>query len=788
MKGGPPTATETARQGADGRLTRFQGFVVNVLHDILRAPGVDTDARIEDALGQIGLFLGCDRTYVFRVRDKALLDNTHEWAAPDIEPMRDHLQGLPLDMIDPWMPEFLQRRAVRIDSVADLDDSRPEKETLVMQEIQSLLVVPMMHDGALVGFVGFDRVRRQKKFLQGEVYLLQSAADVIMFVLLRRDTEAQARASDQALRGERVFLRSILETAGSAIIAFDEGQDIVFSNQQARKILAQLHRPGEGERGEQPGDRPGSAAQDYLGLIAQQVQESGRAIRDVQHVVHYADGSRHILSVNAAPVPAGDPSNPARIVCSITDLTREVAIQNALQSALSDAHQLAFFDTLTGLPNRRLVIEHLRRLAEEHGLAGGHAALLTIDIDRMRGINELHGVQQGDRVLIEIARRLGEIAANANQLGRIAGSEFTFLLPGPFENAAQATAVADHFAEEILEAVRTPIDSCDTTVSATASIGIVVFPAAEGTESVLDHAGAAARTAKLEGGDGIAWFHAELHHRVVAQAQLDADLPGALARDEFLLFYEPQIRWLGGTRRIIGYEALIRWMHPQRGLLSPIEFIGHAEQTGMISEIDDWVLRETLRQAKIWNDLRSSADFVLSINVSPRRFAEEGFAEHVERTVRQSGVNPHQLRFELTERSLIKDAEQAREVMQRLSSMGIGLALDDFGTGFSSLRYLHDLPVTMLKIDRSFVRNLWESERNGTIINSILSLGRDLRLDVMAEGVETRAQLDWLAAQGCSLFQGYYFARPRAAAEIAIDFATHMQEIGGDGPDEPRRG
>ncbi len=740
-----------------GRMVRTQELVLGVLHELLRAEGTGVDPAISDALAQIGSFLGCDRTYVMQVRNGDRVDNTHEWCAEGIEPMQAMLQDVPLDMISYWLPPFMRRDPVRITSVNRLPASREERAILQQQGIQSLLVVPMLDGNELRGFVGFDTVRSRRIFLQSEVYLLQSAADVIMSVLQRRASEAAAREAQAALRAGQAFLQSILDTTGSGIVALDGQGRIIFANEEADQILARLERP----------ESQSTGAAEFLSHFFQRVQAEDTEVRDVNHVVETRDGERCVLSVNAAPVRDGT-GQAARVVCSFIDLTREDSIRNALQSALTDAHQLAYVDPLTGLPNRRALVEDLEAMITDERPGEQWFTLLSIDVDGMRGINELHGMRRGDYFLLELAKRLQGLAPEGARFGRTAGDEFVVILPAAHPDEAAAISAGNQLGDLVRDAAREPVRVGVGSISATTSVAVVPFSRSRDADSVLNKAGIANRVAKAEGGDRTKVFAPALRRLLVARAQLDADLQGALERDEFCLFFEPQVEASPAGLSTIGYEALIRWQHPVRGLLPPSEFIPHAEETGLVAAIDDWVLRSACTQIRTWDAQGLGQGLTLSLNISSARFVAPGFPAAVEATLDASGVDPARLRFELTESCLLQDAAAAAHIMGRLKELGISLALDDFGSGFSSLRYLHDLPVDVLKIDRAFIGNLWESGRNPAIIRSILSLGESLRLKVITEGVETEPQLEWLIANGGTLFQGYYFGRPRPPRDLDL--------------------
>ncbi|MEO8164246.1 MAG: EAL domain-containing protein [Betaproteobacteria bacterium] len=449
-------------------------------------------------------------------------------------------------------------------------------------------------------------------------------------------------------------------------------------------------------------------------------------------------------------------------------------VKNTL-AAKAYRDRLANSDLLTGLPNRRSFMDRLDwaiRHAERYSLAG---AVLHIDLDRFKQINEALGPKVGDQLLQAVALRaeeclrstdtlgrLGDAGAQAS-LSRLAGDEFTILLP-----AISQPESAGVVAKRVLDAVGTPFKLGEQEVLITCSIGIAVFPS-DGTEadSVIQNAEIAMHHAKREKKGSYQFYSSELNARALHKLSLGNELRAALDRDELRLFYQPKLDTMTGA--LIGAEALVRWQHPQRGLVNPGEFIPIAEETGLIVPLGAWVLRQACRQIKEWGEAGFTVPRI-SVNVSSQQFREGHLHETVRNVLAASGVMPQKLSIELTESVLIDNAQRNIEILNQLKAMGIQLSMDDFGTGYSSLSYLHRFPLDELKIDRSFLMAIQTAADHSAIIVAIIAMAHSLGLRVVAEGVETTHQLNFLKAQGCDEFQGFLMSKPVPADAFAAVF------------------
>jgi len=424
---------------------------------------------------------------------------------------------------------------------------------------------------------------------------------------------------------------------------------------------------------------------------------------------------------------------------------------------------LAFYDSLTGLPNRRLLLERLRETLATSTPNGRRQALLLVNLDNFKMLNETLGHQTGDSLLQETARRLVVCLENAGSVARLGGDEFVVMLDNLSATAEEAAAQAKSAGNNILSVLSQPYLLAGRSCSSTASIGITVIgDGPETAEEILQKADIALDQARTAGRSTIHFFAPAMQAAVNARAVLEDDLRLAIKTSQFALYYQPQVN----RGQLIGAEALIRWNHPRRGLLLPLEFIPLAEATELILPLGDWVLETACRQIAAWAARPANGHLVIAVNISARQFRQPEFVQRVLDALERTGANPRNLDLELTESMLAENIEEVIAKMTYLKSQGLRFSLDDFGTGYSSLAYLKRLPLDVLKIDRSFVRDILVDSGSGAIAQTILSLSRAMGLPVIAEGVETEEQREFLTRLGCHSFQGYLFSRPLPLAEF----------------------
>jgi diguanylate cyclase (GGDEF)-like protein/PAS domain S-box-containing protein len=431
--------------------------------------------------------------------------------------------------------------------------------------------------------------------------------------------------------------------------------------------------------------------------------------------------------------------------------------------------RLAFYDALTGLPNRRLLIDRLQNalaLTEREGLTG---ALLFIDLDNFKDLNDTQGHDMGDQLLTQVAIRLGECVRDADTVARLGGDEFVVMLQKLSNDPNEAAAHAESVGKKILSTLNQAYRLGGNEYHSTPSIGIALFHDNVLTiDELLKRADLAMYQAKAAGRNTARFFDPVMQAAASARAAVEKDLRQALVRKEFVLYYQPVVDEHNHTT---GVEALVRWMHPQRGLVFPGEFISVAEQTGLILPLGQWVLEAACAQLVAWSERAETRRLTMAVNVSARQFRHPDFSNQILTLLRISGANPYRLKLELTESLLLTDFDDVIVKMSELRSIGVCFSLDDFGTGYSSLSYLKRLPLDQLKIDQSFVRDVLTDSNDAAIARTILTLAHSLDLGVVAEGVETTGQRDFLLASGCKAFQGYLFGKPVPAELLQMDIA-----------------
>ena len=455
---------------------------------------------------------------------------------------------------------------------------------------------------------------------------------------------------------------------------------------------------------------------------------------------------------------------------------------SARKLAEAEIAHLAFYDGLTGLPNRRLLLDRLGHAITRGERGGCHGAVLFVDLDNFKQLNDTMGHDMGDRLLEMVAFRLQQVMRDSDTVARLGGDEFVILLDNLGGSPALAAAHADIVANKILQALGLPYPLDGQDLRSTPSIGIVLFGEGHHTiNDLLRQADMAMYEAKAAGRNTYRFFDPRMQAALDASASLEADLRSALARRELLLYYQPVVDADG---RMTGAEALLRWRHPRRGMVAPGDFIAQAEKAGLIGEIGDWVLETACQQLVSWAGALGTRALTIAVNVSARQFRQGAFAERVLQIIARSGADPHLLKLELTESMLLTDVEDVIAKMTLLKSRGVGFSLDDFGTGYSSLSYLKRLPIDQLKIDRSFVHDMLHTPHASTIVRSIVTLAHSMGLQVVAEGVENAEQWDSLRQIGCAGLQGYLFGRAvpvqdlfrHPAAPIALPFIRPSEE------------
>lgn len=473
-----------------------------------------------------------------------------------------------------------------------------------------------------------------------------------------------------------------------------------------------------------------------------------------------ANGDVRTVEVYSSPVEVDGRSLLFSIIHDITE-------RKQLEAQM---HDLAFYDALTKLPNRRLLLDRLSKALISCKRTHRHGALLFLDLDHFKSLNDLHGHDVGDLLLLEVANRILSCIRQEDSAARFGGDEFVVMLDGLSESLSEAVVQAEIVAEKIRESLAKPYQieragSNDViTHHCTSSIGVTIFRNhEESLEQLLKWSDMAMYRAKDSGRNAIRFFDPSMQTAIETRAALESDLHEALEQRQFELYYQIQVNANGSAQ---GAEVLLRWMHPLRGMIPPNQFIPLAEETGLILPIGAWVLETACAQIKEWQTDPRFKNLTLAVNVSVKQFRQPDFIDQVVAVVTQYQINPVLLKLELTESLVLEDVEDTITKMRSLKDFGVSFSMDDFGTGYSSLSYLKRLPLSQLKIDQSFVRNLASDTGDKVMVMMIVDLGMNFEVDVIAEGVETESQFKLLHRYGCAFFQGYLFSKPIPIAEF----------------------
>lgn len=560
-----------------------------------------------------------------------------------------------------------------------------------------------------------------------------------------RDITARKQA-EQARQEADVRIReqaSLLDKATDAIIVRGIDHRIRFWNQGAQRLY-------------------GWTSEEVIGESIAVLYEDIAAFREATELVlnvgewrgeiaqRRKDGSALMTEAHWTLV-RNDEGQPQSIFAINTDITQRKMAENEIQ-------YLAFYDSLTGLPNRQLLLDRLRQALSVSARNRRMGALLFIDLDNFKLLNDTLGHDFGDLLLQQVAPRLISCVRESDTVARLGGDEFVIVLVAEFsEDHDDAVTQIKTICERILVAFNQPFNLGIYKHHTTPSIGIALFSdQSHTTDELLKHADLAMYQAKASGRNAMCFFDPDMQDAMNARVVLESDLHESWERNEFVLHYQPQVDSNGVT----GAEALIRWEHPRRGLLAPAEFIPQTEETGLILPLGSWVLEAACIQLAAWSTRPETAGLNMAVNVSPRQFCQPDFVELVVSTLDRTGADASKLKLELTESVLVHNMDDTVAKMAALKAIGVGFALDDFGIGYSSLYYLKRLPLDWVKIDQSFVRDVLTDTNNATIVRAILLLAKSMGLAVIAEGVETGAQRDFLAKHGCSAYQGYLFSPP----------------------------
>jgi diguanylate cyclase (GGDEF)-like protein/PAS domain S-box-containing protein len=468
------------------------------------------------------------------------------------------------------------------------------------------------------------------------------------------------------------------------------------------------------------------------------------------------NGEAYLEHINIRSVKNKD-NKVTNYVTTIKDVTLSKIAADEIES-------LAFYDPLTRLPNRRLFLDRLKQTSISHLRRGKIGGLLFLDLDNFKTINDTLGHNVGDLLLQQVAARLQGCIREGDTVARLGGDEFVLLLENLGEHKIKAATQIKLIGENILKTISKIYQLETQSYQITCSLGAALLNDKGLTaEKKIQQADIAMYQSKKAGGNTLNFFHPEMQDAINSRVLIENELKNAIEQKQFRLFYQIQV---DSSYRPMGAEALIRWVHPQRGLVPPMQFLPFAEETRQILSIGQWVLEEACAQLKIWEQDQRTAHLTLSVNVSAKQFHQTNFVTQVQKVVKHYGINPERLKLELTESILLKNIEDVIESMYVLNKIGIRFSLDDFGVGYSSLQYLKKLPLAELKIDQSFVQDIELDSSDQVIVRTIIAMAHSLELNVIAEGVETEGQKEFLVNSGCNSFQGYLFGKPLLLGEF----------------------
>jgi len=609
-------------------------------------------------------------------------------------------------------------------------------------------VLPIQHGEHLIGLIGFDAVRQERAWRDQEVDVLRVLANLVGAALNHSAMEQRLRASES------------LRTEAESMAAMGSWEWRIGSES--------FHASAEWRRVFGCGDAPLTRTQvleltpevdrEPVALALADSIENHQPYETEHRIIRPSDGKQRWVKVHAELFEDDDG-------CMLRGFAQDISDRKRAETKL---FELAHYDSLTGLPNRLLVMDRLQRVLKRARRNASEVAVLFLDLDQFKKVNDTLGHDAGDLALIEAAKRLVHVVRDGDTVARIGGDEFVIVLD-EYTSLGDVIAVAT----KVLDAFRLPLQVNGREFTLTASIGAAVSPHdGSSAPDLMRNADTAMYHAKHSGRDGFQFFTASMNESVRRQLELEHALRGAIDRGEIRVAYQPLVQL--PERRIVGAEALLRWTHPELGYIPPDEFIDVAEQSGLIGELGDFVFRNVLVRLVEWRRLRP--DFFVSINVSPRQFRDLDLAERLIEELDQAGLVGAAVELEVTEGLLLSGRSELMESLERLRDHGVGLVMDDFGTGYASLSYLRDYPFSSIKIDRSFVEGMDSDSRKRKLVTSAIRLARALDLTVIAEGVETREELEVLLTEKCDLAQGFLFSRAMDPERLAEQLAAEPGE------------
>ncbi|MCL7942457.1 EAL domain-containing protein [Marinobacter sp. ATCH36] len=736
-----------------GNVRQLESLFSTFSLELASASVEQLEDTIQTFIAQVGSELEADRCYLLLIDEATqTLSTSHEYCAPDISPQSDAIQDVPMARFS-WLAEQLASESVV--AIPDVEKLTPaaaeEQREFRRQGIGSLVLVGLRLDGDIAGALGFDYVGRSVSLENSEKQALEKLAAILGASVHRRLLSARNQRFESSLyRYSEQFPGVVFQFR-----AYPSGRmTLPFISGRVEDMFGLTHATVK------PDATPlldRIVPEDRKAVFAG-IEKSAQTLTPFEIQFRAEKVNGEIAWIEARSVPAMLADQSVVWHGYFFDITQK-------KTAESEIEQLAFYDPLTKLPNRRLLRDRLAQALAGSTRDHHHGALVFIDLDHFKNINDSAGHVVGDELLIQVGHRLQQSVREWDTVARIGGDEFVLILKGFSAGSASAATKVEKVCEKVRDALNEPYSLQGVEYNGSPSIGVTLFYDHDASlEDLLSQADMAMFRAKEDGRNCIRFFDSKMQSDVSERLAMESDLRAAVRREQFSVHYQLQVDESGSP---IGAEALLRWQCPGRGMVSPAEFIPLAEESGLIEQVGYWVLEEVLSQVADWQRRGDRlSKLPVAVNVSAKQFRLPSFCTTVMALLRKTRASPRNLKIEITESALAYDLEMVEETLRTLRSMGIRVSLDDFGTGYSSLGYLKRLSLDELKIDQGFVRDILDDPNDAAIAETILALASALRLSAVAEGVETRGQLERLIQMGCKRFQGYFFSRPLPSAEF----------------------